>query len=212
MVKPTMIVDATPTPPLPKSQPQEQPKPTPGPVLPPVVLPPPPPAAVSENRSARDNGVARPGLFSASWTNHESRPAAVTEKVATVPAQSMPVHPAQVVIQPPKPVVPDKPYVSTALVTFEDEPAPVPVKPTKMSAPAANPAGVAMTPDELRHRVLVVCAGGARDVQVMMRADRHWEVKIKVSSAALAKEVSARVLRLPDMAQPHVHLMLEVAE
>jgi len=128
----------------------------------------------------------------------------------SLPAPPMPKRPAQAVIQPPKPAVPDKPYVSTALVTFEDEPATPPVKPAKMAAPVI-PIGVAMSPLELQQRVLRVCAGATRDVQVTMQADRRWEGKVKVPTAAL-KEVSAKIMQLPDMAQPHVRLKLEISE
>src|SRR5262249_54450591 len=127
-------------------------------------------------------------------------------------AQAMPKRPIQSIIQPPRPVISEKPYVSTALVTFEDVPATPPAKPAKMAVAPARPVGVATSPVELQHRVLALCAGAARDVQVMVRADRHWEVKVKVPSTALAEEVSAKVLQLPDMAQPHVHLMLEVTD
>jgi hypothetical protein len=139
--------------------------------------------------------------------------------------QAQPINPQQNVATP-KETGTDRAYVTTGVVSFEEESEPAAPSPPKATAPPVTPAvpsppkptaapvgpePMAATPAELQQRVLRVCAGAARDVRVTIRADRHWEVKVKVSTPEVANDVSIKILQqLADMAQPHVHLAVEV--
>src|SRR5262249_42280433 len=93
----------------------------------------------------------------------------------------------------------DKPYVTTGMVVFHDAP------------PAAAPAVPAgRSPEQLRQRVLGVCAGAAQDVRVQVRPDSSLQVTVKVPSSVQEKQRSEKILQLPEMGGPNIHLSVEI--
>lgn len=101
--------------------------------------------------------------------------------------------------------VPDKPYVTTGTIVFHDAAARPVSAVTRVAAPAPR------TPEQLRLRVLAACGGAVREVRVQPRADNGLQVTVKVPSGSSEKDVSLRILQLPEMAAADVHLSLEVA-
>ncbi|MBI1914330.1 MAG: BON domain-containing protein [Planctomycetes bacterium] len=177
----------------------------------------PPVAETLPVTTSKNRGIAHPSLLSSLFgKKDERRPVVSTkgsaESVSTLSMHAVPMPPKVTAAPTPKGAVADRAYVTTGMVTFDEEPSerPAPSPPKPATAPT-GPEMVAATPAELQQRVLRVCGGGTRDVQVTTRPDRHWEVKVKVPTREAAQEVSMKILQqLPDMAQPHVHLAVEV--
>ena len=129
----------------------------------------------------------------------------------------------------PQPPAPNKPFVSTGVVIFHDDapdaPPPAAPKPTtgvivfhETPALVPTPAAVktsrtpptTLTPAQLRQRVLAVCGGVARDVQVTVQPDSSLEVKVRVATAEAERALASKVLQIPEMLAPNVRLAVEI--
>jgi hypothetical protein len=115
-----------------------------------------------------------------------------------------------------KPAVPAAPYVTTGVVTFEEEPpaqpAPPPAPPS--AVPAAKPGTTAMNKinlAQLRSRISKVCGGKVRDVEVVVRGENNLRIQLKVASADEAPRVSEKILNLPELGPYEVALDVQVA-
>lgn len=79
--------------------------------------------------------------------------------------------------------------------------------------PARNPAiGLArpIVPAELRRQVAAVCGRQARDLQVELQRDGSILVNVKVANAAVERQLTRKILTIPDMAASNVHLAVQI--
>jgi hypothetical protein len=87
------------------------------------------------------------------------------------------------------------------VILFEDEPA---------SKPAAQPAATGglrrIVPEDLNRQVRAVCGKQARDVLVESQHDGSVLVKVKVANAAVERQLLSKILTIPEMSAPNVHL------
>jgi hypothetical protein len=92
-------------------------------------------------------------------------------------------------------------------ITFEDdEPA---SKPSAAKAVVHRPRPV--VPENLKQQVKAVCGRQARDVFVEMRRDGSVLVTVKATSVSAGEKLTSKVLSIPEMASPNVHLKMDVA-
>jgi hypothetical protein len=104
------------------------------------------------------------------------------------------------------------------------EPAPEPVSPgtakpasdVVTAAQAAPPPAYATSPPpavpaRLRQRVLAACGDQALAVQVLTAPDQSVRVRVRVASYAAQAQLGPRILQLPEMKAPNVHLEIQVA-
>jgi hypothetical protein len=91
-------------------------------------------------------------------------------------------------------------YATTGQVVFDgDLPDPPPVMKTdKLAA--------------LKHKVEAVCGALAKDVAVTAAPDGSVQVQVKTASAKENEELTMKILRLPEMAAPNVHLDVRLAK
>jgi hypothetical protein len=93
----------------------------------------------------------------------------------------------------------DKPagyYEATGMVLFDDEPR------TAVAPAKALP----MPPAVLKQRVESVCGKQAKNVQVFVEPDSSLRVKVKVSDPEQERILTQRILGMPEMTSPRVHL------
>jgi hypothetical protein len=132
-------------------------------------------------------------------------------------------------------------YVTTGTVTFDDDltpppapalkpmPAPLPagpaVKTPGTQSPSSSPKSV-MVPkatieplepttaaaSKLRREVEKVCGNQAREVQVVLKADKMMHVKVKVTDQKAGLALTDKILQLPDMTAANVLLEMEVVD
>jgi hypothetical protein len=65
-------------------------------------------------------------------------------------------------------------------------------------------------PAELKRRVQLACGSIARSVQVIPNDKQGVLVKVQVDNATQQAQVMKKLLALPEMASPQVHLEVEV--
>lgn len=99
--------------------------------------------------------------------------------------------------RPTTPVNPTAPYQTTGVAVFE-EPAGPPG-----SAPAINP-------ESLRKQVQAVCGPQAGAVRVDLGPDKIYHVHVPLTDPAAGNAVLERVLTIPEMQNPGVHLDMEM--
>jgi hypothetical protein len=68
-----------------------------------------------------------------------------------------------------------------------------------------------VVPAKLRQRVLAACGDQALAVQVLTAPDQSVRVRVRVTSYAAQVQVAPRILQLPEMRAPNVHLEIQVA-
>jgi hypothetical protein len=100
-----------------------------------------------------------------------------------------------------RPDVPDRAYVTTGTVTFHDEGTVKDAEPVKASLPSS---------DELRQKVLIACGGAVKDVAVKPLPDNSTQVTLRITSSKGIETVYSKLLQLPEMQSPGVHLHVEV--
>lgn len=93
----------------------------------------------------------------------------------------------------------DKPagfYETTGMVVFDDEP--------RAAVPPSQ--AVPMQPAVLKQRVEAVCGKQAKSVQVVVEPDSSLRVKVKVSDPEQERILTQRILAMPEMTSPRIHL------
>jgi hypothetical protein len=109
---------------------------------------------------------------------------------------------------PPKPVAPPlaeaAPAARGSYVATAPRPSPAPPSAQEVSA-------VAVVPAKLRQRVRAAAGGRALDVQVMTAPDQSVHVRVRVASYDAQAQLASRILQLPELRAPNVHLEFEVA-
>ncbi len=179
----------------------------------------PAPAPVRPSRAApAPASASKPGKLSSLIQSGATalRPSAPTKKGSGSATKAVASAPRPLVLPAAKPMgkpaakpaaAADEPVVSTGMIIFHDDQADAP------AAPAAGaPTPMATSPGELQHKVRTICAGFAKDVQVVAGKDKSWQVKVTVGSTATADELSTKLLnQLPEMLEPHIRLSMEVA-
>jgi osmotically-inducible protein OsmY len=93
----------------------------------------------------------------------------------------------------------DKPagyYETTGMVLFDDEP--------RSALPPSQ--AVPMQPSVLKQRVEAVCGKQAKSVQVVVEPDSSLRVKVKVSDPEQERILTQRILAMPEMTSPRIHL------
>jgi hypothetical protein len=78
-------------------------------------------------------------------------------------------------------------------------------------APAYATSPTAVVPARLRQRVLAACGDQALAVQVLTTPDQSVRVRVRVSSYAAQVQLAPRIMQLPEMRAPNVHLEIQVA-
>ena len=68
-----------------------------------------------------------------------------------------------------------------------------------------------MVPAKLRQRVRAAAGGRALDVQVVTAPDQSVHVRVRVASYDAQAQLASRILQLPELRAPNVHLEFEVA-
>ena len=159
------------------------------------------------------------------------RPAAIPLGVAAGARPTPGAHP-----WPPAFVTRDeaRPYETTGIVYFDrpiDPAKPIgavvqtasakmiePLKPAAAPKPAPAPPASSPSPvggalastADLRQRVQTACGPEAKEVTVVNQPDKNVIVKVRVRDAATAEKALEKILQLPEMSQPTVHLQMEV--
>jgi hypothetical protein len=72
-------------------------------------------------------------------------------------------------------------------------------------APGTNAAAA-----RLRHKLLALCAGQAHDVQVTVGADGRVQITVKAKAASAERDLTTRLLALPELQRANVQLMVEI--
>jgi hypothetical protein len=144
------------------------------------------PATLPERRSVRDNGVPPPRRVPTPATTAVVR---LDRPSRWPPAYD--VRPAQ-----PKDGRP-------GVLIFDDEPAPVPNEKTAMKRP--------VVPAELQRQIAAVCGRKAHDVRVEVQRDGSVQVRVKVASASISDQLTHKILTIPEMASPSVHLTMDIS-
>jgi hypothetical protein len=115
--------------------------------------------------------------------------------------------------EPPVAVPPLAP-VAAAPVAPAPAPAAAPVL-VPLAAPGQSPHPVApmqpVQPARLKQRIEAVCGQHAKAVQVLAQADKTWRVRITLSAAAPEKQLTEKILNLPEMMSPQVRLEIVLA-
>ncbi len=93
------------------------------------------------------------------------------------------------------------------VIFFEDGPAPSP-GPAAHNVP--NQAVRPVVPADLKEQIKSVCGSESRQVDVEVRRDGSLLVTVKVPNAAVEKQLTSKVLTIPAMAAPNVHLEMRV--
>ena len=65
-------------------------------------------------------------------------------------------------------------------------------------------------PESLKQRVQAVCGQRAQEVEVVAGPDYGLVVKVKLAKADAEKELTEKILQLPEMAAPRVRLEVEL--
>jgi osmotically-inducible protein OsmY len=176
----------------------------------PATLPPTKPqpvkdASTTDKKDLAANTLARP-ILPPSWPKQPSTGPIKGNDVATarqkaqdkvVPAASRSEPNAeQPKIEKPKSDKPVGYYETTGMVLFDDEPR------------AALPANQALplSPAVLKQRVESVCGKQARKVQIVTQPDGSLRVKVTLADPLHERTLTQRLLALPEMASPRVHL------
>lgn len=125
------------------------------------------------------------------------------------PTVKAPLMPSPVPAGPTAPVVKSAPATTTPTSASPPSPKPVtvPMTPTDPLEPLPNSAA-----SKLRHEVEIVCGKQAREVQVVLKADKMMHVKVKVNDHQSGVALTDKILRLPAMATPNVRLEMEVMD
>ncbi|HWG45539.1 MAG TPA: hypothetical protein VN688_22440 [Gemmataceae bacterium] len=91
------------------------------------------------------------------------------------------------------------------VIVFEDEPAPKP-------AAQAAATGVLrpIVPENLKRQVMAVCGRKASDVLVERQRDGSVLVKVKVANARTERQLLNKILTIPEMSAPNVHLATNI--
>jgi len=64
---------------------------------------------------------------------------------------------------------------------------------------------------ELKQQIKSVCGRKAREVKVEVQHDGSLLVKVKVPNLAAEKELTGKILTIPALSTPNVHLAVEVS-
>jgi hypothetical protein len=96
----------------------------------------------------------------------------------------------------PKPDKAADPHGATGMVFFDDEPRPA--VPSSQALP--------MAPAALKQRIEAVCGTQARSVQVVVEPDSSLRVKVTLADPQQERMMTQRILALPEMNSPRVHL------
>jgi osmotically-inducible protein OsmY len=96
-----------------------------------------------------------------------------------------------------RPIIPDRPYVTTGTVIFHD-------------APVASSAAALPSPDALHRTLVQACGNRVKGVQVQTRPDGDLHVTLKVTSESSIESLTGIVLHLPEMQSSQVHLSCEI--
>jgi hypothetical protein len=120
-----------------------------------------------------------------------------------------------------RPPSPSKGSVTTGTMFFEETP-PSPGKapvPPAAPLPAARTGSVPVAADagmlrawELKRRVRAACGSLAQEVLVVQKPDQTLLVTVRVDDAATEKKALDAISRLPEMADPQVHLQVNRAQ
>jgi hypothetical protein len=94
----------------------------------------------------------------------------------------------------------------TGMIIFDDEPTSAPAAPV-----AAAGASYPVTSAELQKQIKSVFGRKARDVKVEVQPDGSLLVKAKAPSSAAERELTGKILTIPAMTAPNVHLAVEVS-
>ncbi len=117
---------------------------------------------------------------------------------------------------------PTQPTAATAIPTDHrtvsavkpTQPTAAPVVPTDLRTVSAvkptQPTAATAVPTDLRQRVQAACGQEAIEVTVVNQPDKSVMVKVRVPDAAAETKVTEKLLQLPEMAQPMVHLQMDV--
>jgi len=96
-----------------------------------------------------------------------------------------------------------KPYETTGVVYFDKSSQSV------KQAAAIKPAPVA-APGDLRGRIATLCGADAVTVVTAKQPNGGTLVKVRVHDAGAEQKVTSKILQIPEMAEPRVHLLVEV--
>jgi hypothetical protein len=131
-----------------------------------------------------------------------------TKGQVAAPASPAPLPPKVMAEAPEAPAPPPRVAPATAKPASYAVTAPTP-------PPAVVPAYAtrtpAVVPAKLRQRVLAACGDQALAVQVLTAPDQSVRVRVRVTSYAAQVQVAPRILQLPEMRAPNVHLEIQVA-
>jgi hypothetical protein len=90
-------------------------------------------------------------------------------------------------------------------IVFDDEPAP-----PRSSAPAPVLMSSPPTAGDLQRQIKAVCGPQAISVIVESQRDGSLDVRVKVPDSKLENQLTSKILAIPGMSSPKVHLVLDV--
>jgi hypothetical protein len=133
----------------------------------------------------------------------------VRQPVAPRPAvpQLVASEPLAPKLAPPEPLIPSPPQ---PLI-----PSPPPPKPAPHSSPTLSRttwSAWPVSPTDLKQRVESMCGRLARDVQVQTQRDGSVLVKVKVANAAAERQLTNKILTIPEITAPNVHLEMVIGK
>jgi hypothetical protein len=98
-------------------------------------------------------------------------------------------------------VISEKPYESTGVMVFDD------AEPTDE---AAGPSTTASVPERMKACIEKACAGGAWDVEVVVRSAHSLKVTLKVKDTTTGARLSQKILHLPELGPYQVSLEVKI--
>jgi hypothetical protein len=104
-----------------------------------------------------------------------------------------------------------KPAAAPPVAVSAAKPASYVVTAPQPAAPAYAASRPAVVPARLRQRVLAACGDQALAVQVLAAPDQPVRVRVRVASYAAQVQLTPRIMQLPEMKAPNVHLEIQVA-
>jgi hypothetical protein len=142
---------------------------------------------------------------SVAFEEEQEPPAPPTPKpVVRQPVAPRPVVPQLVASEPLAPkLAPPEPLI----------PSPPPPKPAPHSSPTLSRttwSAWPVSPTDLKQRVESMCGRLAKDVQVQTQRDGSVLVKVKVANTAAERQLTNKILTIPELTAPNVHLEMVI--